>query len=1089
MNRESKFAVAAVPVMAALVALTFFVDLLTPLGAAPWTLYLLAIGASLLHSNPMAPIAVAAASSVLSGVGLFLSPSGMDPGMAALNRGFGAIAMWAMAGAMQHVIRARNRVDDLLWLQRARTRVAQSLLGDQAADDVGRNAMSTLARLLHADIGVLYRLDGDVLVRSGGHAIDPQQVPERIVVPEGLPGQVAADGVARSIDPVPAGHLPIRTAFGQSRPVRLVIAPIVADGQVAGVAELGAAGSAMSSERALALMEAVAESVGVALRTAHYRERLISLLEETQRQSEELQTQQEELRVANEELEQQTRVLEQSQSQLEMQQSDLEQTNLRLEEQTQMLERQKKALVEAQQALLANAEHLESANRYKSEFLANMSHELRTPLNSALILSRLLADNKEGTLTAEQVKYAKAIHASNNDLLALINDVLDLSKIEAGHVELDVETVELPVLLARLRATFEPLAQQKGLELRIEPDTDAPESLLTDSLRLAQILKNLMANAVKFTERGHILLRVLRSEEKHVLFEVRDTGVGIPRDKLEVIFEAFRQADGSTSRRFGGTGLGLSISRELARRLGGDIRADSEPGRGSVFTLRLPIEWSESEAPAKSQMAGTGPAGSAHSSIPAPAGGAAASGRTGVPAREDAHRSEHAGAQAGAATLRAGKGGHWSNTPSATPAVSQTPAISRSTLAGLSASELPPDDRAAPKHPGRMILAVEDDLNFARLLVDLAHEQEFDCVIAPTAAEALRLAHELQPNGILLDVGLPDASGLSVLERLKNDPATRHIPVHMVSLHDRTQTALELGAVGYLCKPADREQLVEVFQRIEERIRRTVRRLLIVEDDAQLRENLELLLGGEQVQIVSVGRIGDALRELEAATFDCMVMDLILPDGTGYDLLERIARGDQYAFPPVIVYTGRALRPEDEERLRRYSKSIIVKGARSPERLLDEVTLFLHSVESSLPAKQQKLLRQARQRDAVLEGRKILLAEDDVRNIFALSSVFEPLGAKLEVARNGREALQRLEEHQEIDLVLMDIMMPEMDGLTAMRKIRERSEWARLPVIALTAKAMSDDRERCLAAGANDYIAKPIDVDKLVSLCRVWMPK
>lgn len=388
-----------------------------------------------------------------------------------------------------------------------------------------------------------------------------------------------------------------------------------------------------------------------------------------------------------------------------------------------------------------------------------------------------------------------------------------------------------------------------------------------------------------------------------------------------------------------------------------------------------------------------------------------------------------------------------------------------------------------------MILAVEDDSRFAQVLVDLAHEQGFDCVIAPSGAEAWRLAHELKPNGILLDVGLPDQSGLSVLERLKRDAATRHIPVHMVSMHERTQTALELGAVGYLQKPAEREQLVEVFRKIEQRLERTVRRLLIVEDDAQLRANLELLLGDDQVQIVSVGSIADALRELEGSTFDCMVMDLTLPDGTGYDLLERIAGGDDYAFPPVIVYTGSALGREDEERLHRYSRSIIVKGARSPERLLDEVTLFLHSVESSLPANQQKLLRQARQRDAVLEGRKILLAEDDVRNIFALSSVFEPLGVKLEVARNGREALQRIEEHDDIDLVLMDIMMPEMDGLTAMRQIRSNPRSAKLPMIALTAKAMPDDRDRCLVAGANDYIAKPINVDKLVSLCRVWMPK
>ena len=394
------------------------------------------------------------------------------------------------------------------------------------------------------------------------------------------------------------------------------------------------------------------------------------------------------------------------------------------------------------------------------------------------------------------------------------------------------------------------------------------------------------------------------------------------------------------------------------------------------------------------------------------------------------------------------------------------------------------------RHTGRLVLAVEDDPTFAKVLCELATDLGFDCEIASSGEEALQLARELRPNGILLDVGLPDQSGLTVLERLKRDPDTRHIPVHVVSAHPHVQTARELGAVGYLQKPVDREGLAGALDALQRRMQQQVRRLLIVEDDEGLRSHLQLLLGGEGVEITAVGTIADALAQLGRSTFDCMVMDLALPDGTGYDLLERIAATEDYAFPPVIVYTGRELSRDEEQRLRKHSRSIIVKGARSPERLLDEVTLFLHSVEATLPANQRQLLRQARQRDAVLDGRRILLAEDDVRNIFALSSVFEPLGAKLVIARNGKEALQKLEaERSQIDLVLMDIMMPEMDGLTALRHIREHAEWASLPVIALTAKAMADDRERCLAAGANDYIAKPIDIDKLVSLCRVWMPK
>jgi len=384
-----------------------------------------------------------------------------------------------------------------------------------------------------------------------------------------------------------------------------------------------------------------------------------------------------------------------------------------------------------------------------------------------------------------------------------------------------------------------------------------------------------------------------------------------------------------------------------------------------------------------------------------------------------------------------------------------------------------------------MILAVEDDPAFAHALVELAHDMDFDCVVASTAEQAMALAAELRPSGVLLDLGLPDVSGLSVLERLKRDPSMRHIPVHVVSAQERSQVAMELGAVGYLLKPATRERLVSAIRQLEETSARDLRRLLIVEDDRELRESLRRLLAHEQLEITTVGSIAEAMEQLAAATFDCMVTDLALPDGSGYDLLERMAGNEAVAFPPVIVYTGRALTRDEEQRLRRYSKSIIIKGARSPERLLDEVTLFLHSVEASLPSDQQRLLREARRRDAVLDGRTVLLAEDDVRNIFALSSVLEPLGVTLEIARNGLEALERLKVSQ-VDLVLMDIMMPEMDGLTAMREIRKIRHLQQLPIIALTAKAMADDREKCLEAGANDYIAKPIDVDKLVSLCRVW---
>ncbi|MCD6679618.1 MAG: response regulator [Burkholderiaceae bacterium] len=1076
--------------MGGLLVGVFVVDLFVPLGYAPWTMYMMAIAAALMQDDERTPLVVAMLATLLVIVGYAVKYAAGDDearAMSTVNRVAAVVAYWLMATAILYVIRMRNRVAESLWLQRARASVAKALLGEQGTEEIGRNATGALARLLGADVGVLYRLDGSTLVRAGGFALDEDRTADRIAVGEGVAGQAAAEGVTRVLEHVPDGHLPVRSALGASTPARLVVSPVLGDGRVAGVVELGSLDPALDTERVVAVFDAVGEAIGVALHSAHYREQLVELLEETQRQSEELQVQQEELRVSNEELEEQSRVLEASQARLELQQSALEQTNVQLEEQTQALVQQKSELLAAQRALLEYASRLETANRYKSDFLANMSHELRTPLNSALILSKLLAENRDGSLGPEQVRYAKAIHSSNSDLLALINDVLDLAKIESGHIDLHPGSVEMAVLLERLRATFEPLASEKGLELQLSADPGVPAAIVTDSLRLAQILKNLMSNAVKFTERGRVRLQVSSLSDDRLAFAVSDTGIGLSREQLSVVFEAFRQADAGTSRRFGGTGLGLSISRELARLLGGEIEAESELQRGSVFTLVLPSKWSPAAQP---RAAGEveAPAAAGRSAIAAAIAARASHSAAGAPAVDAGDRAVAADAHGLAA-----------NASGAAAAPAGALALDAPALAIIDATAEPThaavdivvhDDRSQPRRHPRLALCVEDDPVFAQILVDLAHEQGFDCVVASDAADALRtISDGLRPDAILLDIGLPDQSGLSVLERLKRDPATRHIPVHVVSMHDRTHTARELGAIGFLRKPATREQLAGMFAHIEQRLQRSVRRLLIVEDDAQLRANLELLLGGERIEIVAVGRIADALHELEASTFDCMVMDLTLPDGSGHDLLERLAAREERSFPPVIVYTGHEIRRDDEERLRRYSRSIIVKGARSPERLLDEVTLFLHSVEASLPDDQQKLLRQARRRDAILDGRRILLVEDDVRNIFALSSVFEPLGVKLEIARNGREALEKLAAQPGIELALMDIMMPEMDGLTAIRHMREEPRWADIPVIALTAKAMSDDRDRCLQAGANDYVAKPIDVDKLVSLCRVWIPK
>ncbi|MCF3550852.1 response regulator [Stenotrophomonas maltophilia] len=1013
---------------AVLLAATIALELVVPLGYAVWLAYFLAVGVTVFQRSARAPFIVAVLACVLLVIGFNIAPASSNSAFSLVNRSIGGCAFLMIALIVSRAIQARRDAMRALWLQEAENAVAMSLRGDLGPEQIAEAAATSLGAQLEADVGAVYRLEGGRLQLTGGLAL-PSGMPASLALQEGVAGQVARDECIRHLEGSDDAVLELQTSLGRLPVRERILAPISSDGTVVGIVELGRARAGAQRDLDRELLERCAETIGMALRASLLRAQLVVLLEESQRQGEELQAQQEELRVANEELEEQSRSLLQSQSHLEEQQAELEQSNVQLEERTHELEAQKQALLVAQSQLVRNSNELAATSRYKSEFLANMSHELRTPLNSSLILAKLLADNKDGTLTEEQVKYARAILSSNNDLLALINDILDLSRIEAGHVELADEVVVTDSVLQRLRETFEPMARQKGLALQIEADALAPSQLVVDSQRLQQILKNLLANAVKFTEHGKVSLHVRAAGQGRIRFEVCDSGIGIAREQLQVIFEAFRQADGSTRRRYGGTGLGLSISRDLAERMGGSIQVDSEPGRGSCFILELPLQG----APASS-----------------------------------------------AADIAAA--------PVASPVAAAVPAMQVPARAPVAPTTTVPsvaDDRGRRQHPGRLILAVEDDATFAEALVALAHELDFDCVVAGTAEEALALAGELRPNGILLDIGLPDVSGLSVLERLKRNPDTRHIPVHVVSATDRSQVARELGAIGFAIKPTTRERLVSAIEQLEQTSQRDVRRLLIVEDDSELRHNLELLLGRDQLQIVAVGTLAGAVEQLSTVTFDCMVMDLSLPDGSGYDLLEHMAGNDDVGFPPVIVYTGRALGREEEQRLRRYSKSIIIKGARSPERLLDEVTLFLHSVEASLPTDQQRLLREARRRDTVLDGRTVLLAEDDVRNIFALSSVLEPLGVTLEIARNGQEAVDRLAE-REVDLVLMDIMMPEKDGLAAMREIRAQRHLQDLPIIALTAKAMPDDRERCLQAGANDYIAKPIDVDKLVSLCRVW---
>ncbi|MBN9120707.1 MAG: response regulator [Planctomycetes bacterium] len=949
----------------------------------------------------------------------------------------GTLLATAVALLVRRAVALRRREE---WLQTGQIKLGAAMAGDQRVEQLGESVLKFLAEYLGAHAGAFFAQDAGAFRRVATYGAPATGgAPERLDVNDGLVGRAVKDRRAFLIDDVPDGYLKLGSALGQANPRHLAIVPTATDDGANAVFELGFIRPVDAS--ATELLDRAAEAIGVAVRSARYRVHLQNLLEETQRQSEELQAQTEELRVANEELAEQSRALKESQERLETQQAELEATNTRLEEQAELLAEQRDGATRARSELQVKARELEQASRYKSDFLANMSHELRTPLNSSLILAKLLADNREGNLTAEQVRYAQTIHSAGNDLLALINDILDLSKIEAGRMDVRPEPVRLAQLAEDLGRTFLPVAEQKKLAFHTRLAPGCPESVNTDRQRLEQVLKNLLSNALKFTEAGEVSLEVDRAAGEKVAFAVRDTGIGIPEHQQQVIFEAFRQADGTTSRKFGGTGLGLSIARELVRLLGGELHVASEPGRGSTFTVTLPITYDPALVAPRPQ----GPVGSPPAAPPlAPVGADAPTPSPPAPAPAAARRVE--------------------------------------------------DDRERLTADRRVILVVEDDEPFARILYDLAHELNFQCLIANTAEEGLAVAVQHRPSGVVLDVGLPDHSGLSVLDRLKHDARTRHIPVHVVSAHDYSQTALALGAVGYMLKPVKREQLTEALQRLETRLEQRLRRVLIVEDDPVQLDSLRKLLGTQEVETVGAGTAAECLERLKGETFDCMVLDLTLPDASGYSLLETLSREDTYAFPPVIVYTGRDLSADEEQRLRRYSKSIIIKGAKSPERLLDEVTLFLHQVVSELPAEQQRMLEKARSRDAALEGRRILVVEDDVRNVFALTSILEPRGAAVTIARNGREAIEALEKSladpaRAIDLVLMDVMMPEMDGLTATREIRKRDAWKKLPIIALTAKAMRDDQEQCLAAGANDYMAKPLDVEKLLSLVRVWMPR
>jgi CheY-like chemotaxis protein/CHASE3 domain sensor protein len=934
-----------------------------------------------------------------------------------------------------------ERLSHVAWLRNGQSELAEQVIGQLTLNLLGRNVLQFFAHYLGAVVAAVYvRQEHGGLVRVASYGFSRQQElqEQSIYSGEGVVGKAAEQDQIITLDDVPQDYFKVTSGLGDGSPRSVVVVPTSNDDQVNGVIELGFLREL--TQRDIEFLELVAENVGTSIEAARYRQRLQEVLAETQQLNEELQVQQEELRTANEELEEQSRILKESQAHLETQQAELEQTNEQLAEQSKALADQRDALDRnneelsvAQVELEARADELQRSSKYKSEFLANMSHELRTPLNSSLILAKLLAENPQDNLSEEQVKFAESIYSAGNDLLNLINDILDISKVEAGKLDMRPENSSVSRLVDGLRMTFEPLAADKQLQFSVEVQPGAPVSLYTDRQRLEQILKNLLSNAVKFTETGAVSLTVSRQPGEGIAFTVRDSGIGIAEDQQQSIFEAFRQADGTTNRRYGGTGLGLSISRDLAQLLGGSISVTSQPGQGSIFTLVLPEQYVE-QVPSQ-YVDAQAPVAAKAVQMPIP-----------VPV-----------------------------TPVAAPIIEPIPRFA--------------DDREKAPFNKRCILVIEDEVRFAHILYDLAHELGYACLVAHGADEGFDLAASFMPDAILLDMRLPDHSGLTVLQRLKELPGTRHIPVHVISVEDRQEAALQMGAIGYAVKPTTREELKDVFARLEAKLTQKVKRVLLVEDDALQRDSIARLIGDDDIEITAVGFAQDALELLRDNAYDCMIIDLKLPDMLGNDLLKRMSTDEICAFPPVIVYTGRNLTRDEETELLKYSRTIIIKGARSPERLLDEVTLFLHKVESQLSNERQKMLKTARSRDRVFEGRKILVVDDDVRNIFALTSALEHKGAIVEVGRNGLEAIEKLNTVEDIDLVLMDVMMPEMDGYEATAQIRKDPRWRKLPIIAVTAKAMKDDQERCLQAGSNDYLAKPIDLDRLFSLIRVWLPK
>ncbi len=949
------------------------------------------------------------------------------------------ISLFGMTRTLQQNEQESKNQD---WLKTGINLLDAEISGVSRVDLLTKKVLDFLASYTSSIAGHMYVLEENEnqlrLQSSYGQLVQHDANPVVIDIGNGLIGQVAASHKTTLIageEQTLSVHLGSHTIEARE----CIIFPLVHEEKMMGIVELLSTNAFDDIKKTFFSLAAV--NIAIALRTAQAAERVRELLRQTQEQANELAVQQEELRQANEELQEQTAALRVSEENLQAQQEELKVTNEELEERTKALEIQRDAIREknielegARKEIEAKAKDLEQASRYKSEFLANMSHELRTPLNSILVLSQLLAENKKQHLDPKELEYARTINSSGSDLLELINEILDLSKVESGKIELFIESLYLDDVSAFVRKSFGPLADKKGLELFVNISKNLPEFIKTDSQRVFQILKNLYSNALKFTHKGSVTLNIYKPKAENaeetaqnlIAFAVKDTGIGIPPEKLELIFNAFTQADGTTSRKYGGTGLGLSISKAFSELLGGRITVESHEGEGTVFTLFLPFDVDKNEI-------------------------------------------------------------NWETVQEEYPDPAEAKTSAEEKTVTIEKIEEVRDDRHQISEGDKVLLVIEDDSNFAGLIKDMANEHHFKCLIASDGEAGLHYADYYLPSAIILDIGLPGIDGYEVMDRLKKNSRTRHIPVHFVSASDKSLDSLKQGAIGYLRKPVTKESLESALNKLENLVLAHSRKLLIVEDDDITRKSIEGLMASDDVIIKAVGSGEAAWELLQNETFDCMILDLGLQGMSGFELLENIKKSTKLQELPVIIYTAHELSQEENFQLQRFADSIILKGARSLERLLSESTLFLHQVESKLSKNKQDMLKKILPREDILEGKTLLIVDDDMRNVFALTSFLDQYNMKILIARNGRDGIEKLNANPGTDLVLMDIMMPEMDGYEAMRLIRKDQRFSKLPIIALTAKAMKDDREKCISAGANEYLTKPFDTTKLLSLLRVWL--